>query len=125
MLLHTINTQNQRKSQNLTEPPIENQWVGEVDAYKAAARFRKDLEKDGFAMMQFSVYIRHCASRESLDVHIKRVKTFLPETGKVSILGVTDKQYGDIHNFWGKPKSASQSKIQNKVLSEPVQLELF
>ena len=92
---------------------------------KAAARFRKDLEKDGFAMMQFSVYIRHCASRESLDVHIKRVKTFLPETGKVSILSVTDKQYGDIHNFWGKPKSASQSKIQNKVIGEPVQLELF
>jgi hypothetical protein len=33
VLLHTINTQNQRKSQNLTEPPVENQWVGEVDAY--------------------------------------------------------------------------------------------
>ena len=37
MLLHTINTQNQRKSQNLTEPPIENQWVGEVDAYQISA----------------------------------------------------------------------------------------
>ena len=33
---------------------------------KAAALFRKNLEKDGFSMMQFSVYIRHCASRESL-----------------------------------------------------------
>jgi serine acetyltransferase len=33
VLLHHINTQNQRKSQNLTEPPVENQWVGEVDAY--------------------------------------------------------------------------------------------
>ncbi len=28
---------------------------------KTAARFRKDLMKDGFTMMQFSVYIRHCA----------------------------------------------------------------
>lgn len=26
---------------------------------KAASLFRKNLEKDGFSMMQFSVYIRH------------------------------------------------------------------
>lgn len=92
---------------------------------KAAALFRKNLEKDGFSMMQFSVYIRHCASRESMEVHIKRVKAMLPETGKVSILSVTDRQYSDIHNFWGKPKSVSQSKIKQKTISEPIQLELF
>ena len=44
---------------------------------KAATLFRKNLEKDGFSMMQFSVYIRHCASRESLEVHIKRIKSIL------------------------------------------------
>ena len=92
---------------------------------KAAALFRKNLEKDGFSMMQFSVYIRHCASRESLAVHLKRVRSMLPATGKVSILSVTDKQFGDIYNFWGKPKNANQSKIHNKVISEPIQLEFF
>ncbi len=92
---------------------------------KAAAQFRKNLDKDGFAMMQYSVYIRHCASRESLEVHIKRVKSFIPESGKVSILSVTDKQYGDIYNFWGKPKSMSASKISKKEISGPIQLELF
>lgn len=92
---------------------------------KAASLFRKNLEKDGFSMMQFSVYIRHCASRESLEVHIKRVKSLLPESGKVSILSVTDKQYGDIYNFWGKPKSINKSKITKKVISEPIQLEFF
>ena len=92
---------------------------------KAAALFRKNLEKDGSSMMQFSVYIRHCASRESLDVHEKRVKALLPETGKVSILSVTDKQYGDIYNFWGKPKSIKKSKITQKVLGAPIQLEFF
>ena len=92
---------------------------------KAAALFRKNLEKDGFSMMQFSVYIRHCASRESLDVHVKRVKALLPETGKVSILSVTDKQYGDIYNFWGKPKSIKKSKITQKVIGVPIQLEFF
>ena len=90
---------------------------------KAAAFFRKNLEKDGFSMMQFSVYIRHCASRES--VHVRRVKALLPETGKVSILSVTDKQYGDIYNFWGKPKSIKTSKITQKVIGVPIQLEFF
>ena len=84
---------------------------------KAAALFRKKLLKEGFNMMQFSVYIRHCASRESMDVHIKRVKSFIPAKGQVSILSITDKQYGNIVNFWG-------SKIA-EMPSVPVQLELF
>ena len=92
---------------------------------KAASLFRKNLEKDGFSMMQFSVYIRHCASRESVEVHVKRIKSLLPETGKVSILCVTDKQYGDIYNFWGKPQSIKRSKIIRKNISEPIQLDFF
>ena len=85
---------------------------------KIAALFRKNLVKDGFVMMQYSVYIRHCASYESQRVHIKRVKAFVPETGMVSILSVTDKQYGDIVNYWGKEK-------KKKVIMEPLQLEFF
>ena len=34
-------------------------------ARKAYARFRKDLIEDGFTMMQYSIYIRHCASIEN------------------------------------------------------------
>lgn len=85
---------------------------------KVAALFRKNLQKDGFVMLQFSVYIRHCASYESQGVHVKRLKSFIPETGMVSILSVTDKQYGDIINFWGKEK-------KKKTSSEPLQLEFF
>lgn len=85
---------------------------------KIATLFRKNLMKDGFVMLQYSVYIRHCASYESQTVHIKRVKAIAPETGMVSILSVTDKQYGDIVNFWGKEK-------KKKKPSEPMQLEFF
>lgn len=84
---------------------------------KMAALFRKNLMKDGFVMLQYSVYIRHCASYESKEVHVKRVKSMLPETGQISILSVTDKQYGDMINFWGKEKK--------KIKTEPMQLELF
>ena len=84
---------------------------------RQAARFRKDLMKDGFSMMQFSVYIRHCASRESADVHVKRVKDLIPEKGQVSILSVTDKQYGNITNYWGKK--------DDPLPEGPKQLEMF
>lgn len=49
---------------------------------KAAALFRKNLEKDGFSMMQFSVYIRHCASRESLAVHLSVSGPCFPRLAK-------------------------------------------
>ena len=48
--------------------------------------FRKKLQSDGFTMFQFSIYIRHCASSENAEVHLKRVKSFLPEFGKVGLL---------------------------------------
>lgn len=87
---------------------------------KAAAVFRKNLMKDGFVMFQYSVYIRHCGSYESLKVHTNRVKAIVPSDGRVSILSVTDKQYGDIVNYWG-----TKEKEKKKILSEPVQLEII
>ncbi|WP_457610220.1 CRISPR-associated endonuclease Cas2 [Lutibacter sp.] len=82
-----------------------------------AQQFRKNLLKDGFTMMQFSVYNRHCASSESADVHEKRIHMLLPPLGKVSILRITDKQFGNILNFWGKFEVPKEP--------QPQQLELF
>jgi len=84
---------------------------------KAASDFRKYILKDGFAMFQFSIYIRHCSSRENAEVHIKRVKSILPQYGHVGILCVTDKQFGQIEIFYGK-KTAPPPPISQ-------QLELF
>ena len=69
---------------------------------KAYADFRKNLQKDGFTMFQFSIYVRHCASSENAEVHIKRVKSILPEHGNVGIMCITDKQFGSIELFYGK-----------------------
>ncbi len=82
-----------------------------------ASVFRNRLLKDGFQMMQYSVYIRHCASSESADVHEKRILSILPPFGKVSVLRITDKQFGNIMNFWGKAE-VPKGPI-------PMQLELF
>lgn len=46
--------------------------------------FRDKLIKDGFTMFQFSIYLRHCASMENANVHIKRVKNYLPPAIKIA-----------------------------------------
>ena len=51
---------------------------------KNAALFRKRILKDGFTMFQFSIYVRHCASRENAEVHIKRIKSILPPQGWIN-----------------------------------------
>lgn len=84
---------------------------------KAYADFRKRIMKDGFTMFQFSMYVRHCASRENADVHIKRVKSILPEKGNIGIMCITDKQFGDIEIFYGRKKQDVEQPYQ--------QLELF
>lgn len=84
---------------------------------KAASDFRKSLLCDGFAMFQFSIYLRHCPSAENADVHIKRVEKALPQYGKIGILCITDKQFGCMKFFVGKKTTAPQSPVQ--------QLELF
>ncbi|MBR4840635.1 MAG: CRISPR-associated endonuclease Cas2 [Paludibacteraceae bacterium] len=85
------------------------------------ADFRKRLQGDGFTMMQFSVYIRHCASSESADVHTQRIRNILPESGQVSILRVTDKQFGNMQNFIGQKKQKRKTD-ESKM---PMQLTLF
>ncbi|MCC6721224.1 MAG: CRISPR-associated endonuclease Cas2, partial [Bacteroidia bacterium] len=69
---------------------------------KTASNFRKEILKDGFTMFQFSIYLRHCSSRENADTHIKRVKKILPEKGHIGILCITDKQFGDMEIYYGK-----------------------
>ena len=71
---------------------------------RQASQFRKRLLQDGFSMFQFSIYVRHCPSRENAEVHIKRVKSVLPPNGHVGIMQITDKQFGMIELFYSQQK---------------------
>ena len=84
---------------------------------KRASRFRKQLLQGGFTMLQYSVYIRHCPSFENLSVHKRRVHNILPPKGQVSMMHITDKQYGQIENFWS-------ARIGN-LPDAPQQIEMF
>ena len=80
-------------------------------------QFVDRLEKNGFNRFQWSIFLRHCPSRENMMVHIKRVKSFLPPKGHIAILHITDKQFGMMELF------IAQKKEELPEISQ--QLELF
>lgn len=84
---------------------------------KAYTLFRKGLLEDGFGMMQYSVYSRHCASIENAEVHVKRMGDRVPSEGEVRFLTITDRQFGRIKVFVGKKRQPTPPS--------PSQLELF
>lgn len=84
---------------------------------KLAGKFRKDMLQDGFSMFQFSIYLRHCSSRENADVHLKRIKQLLPPKGHVGMITITDKQFGMMQLFYGQD--------EKDLPNTPQQLELF
>ena len=79
--------------------------------------FRKFLLQDGFTMLQYSVYSRHCPSKENAEVHVRRVESSVPPDGEVRILTVTDKQFERMEIFWGKMRKSPEAA--------PCQLQLF
>ena len=72
--------------------------------------FRKELIKDGFLMMQYSVYVRTCPNRDYCRRLEKRVQRLAPEKGNVRLLVITEKQYRDMKLIVGS-KSETEKKI--------------
>ena len=73
---------------------------------KEASKFRYKILDLGFQMVQFSVYMKHCAGKEQGDVIIAKIAEVVPAYGNVKVLQITDKQYGAIRHF-GRHSAAS------------------
>lgn len=91
--------------------------VGTATERKSATKFRNFLLDQGFEMAQFSVYLRFAESKEAAETHIRRIRECLPKKGKVHIVTITDKQYGNARIFTGRE---SERRPRN-----PDQLALF
>ena len=83
------------------------------DDRRKYAQFRNFLLRDGFSMLQFSVYGRHCPSNENAEVHENRVMMWLPPKGNVRIIKVTEKQFARMKTFYGKaPRKTEEPPLQ-------------
>ena len=91
--------------------------VGSAEEKRQYSRFRKYLLREGFMQLQFSVYAKFCASRENAQKYFNHLKAAVPPGGKVRLLMITDKQFGEMVSLYGK-------KIE-EVEKKPEQLLLF
>ncbi len=68
---------------------------------KYATKFRNALIKQGFFMMQFSVYMRICKGIASAKSAVERVRGILPPLGNVRALIITEKQFDNMQILLG------------------------
>ena len=66
---------------------------------KAATDFRNFLLDNGFSMIQYSIYTKLFSGKDACEKYYKLIKNNLPQHGKVDILTITDKQYGNIISY--------------------------
>lgn len=90
--------------------------VKEKAERKTATRFRNFLLKDGYMMVQFSVYARICNGQDRLDKHMQRIQSNLPKKGSVRAIQVTDKQYERMKTLVGNRTQNEKTKAEQLVL---------
>ncbi len=81
------------------------------------AKFSRKLLREGFTMLQYSVYAHYVASEEADQSYRKKVADAVPSHGQVRLLSVTDRQFEKMEVFVGKKR--------RPVEEPPMQLMLF
>lgn len=66
-------------------------------------QFRRFLLKDGYDMLQWSVYGRIVNGSDGLETHFSRLQANLPPAGSVRCLVVSEKQFARMRLLVGKP----------------------
>jgi len=72
--------------------------------------FRKYLIKNGYLMMQFSIYSKIFNNRDAVTNHIEILRRNVPVQGQIRVMVVTEKQYAKIDIIVGG-KSIQESTI--------------
>ncbi|MCH4228437.1 MAG: CRISPR-associated endonuclease Cas2 [Bacilli bacterium] len=65
--------------------------------------FVKDIQKEGFVMMQESVYLKLSMTQMIVDSTMTRLRKLVPSEGMISVLVVTEKQFATIEHLIGEP----------------------
>lgn len=56
---------------------------------KQCASFVKEIKRNGFSLLQKSVYIKNCVDNTTQKVQIERIKTITPPNVKVVLLSIS------------------------------------
>lgn len=86
--------------------------VMEAEQRKVATKFRNFLLKDGYNMIQYSIYSRICNGTDAVTKHEQRLKSNLPKQGSVRVLILTEKQYESMKVLVGESTSGDRIDIE-------------
>lgn len=90
--------------------------VDTPDAKRQYTRFRKALLREGFMMLQYSVYARYFGSEEASLPHRARIQGSLPPDGQVRLVLITDHQFGKMEVFLGKRRMQAEKAPRQLML---------
>ena len=82
---------------------------------KAYARFHKFLLRDGYDMVQLSIYARICNDPEAVEKHVVRLKANKPPDGSVRYMQVTEKQFVNMQVLVGEKKRKEDPKFARQL----------
>ncbi|MBL3531272.1 CRISPR-associated endonuclease Cas2 [Companilactobacillus zhachilii] len=77
--------------------------------------FRKELLRNGFTMLQYSVYYRAIQNRAGGKKYEKALKQYLPVHGEVRLISVSEKQFNDMQILVGS-RSKQEELVGSKDL---------
>lgn len=83
---------------------------------KTYTKFRKYLIKNGYLMMQFSVYSKIFPNREAAVCHINLLRKNVPKAGQIRIMLVTEKQYAKIEVIVGGKSKQEEVVTRNSFI---------
>ncbi len=81
------------------------------------AKFRAALRRQGFTMLQYSVYVIYAATEETEQSLRNKIRAALPGHGQVRVISVTDRQFEKMEVYVGKKRK--------RVEDPPAQLSFF
>ncbi len=67
--------------------------VDTIEQRRIYSRFHQKLIKNGFIMIQYSIYSRFCLNDTEAKKYINRFSENIPSRGNIRILKITDNQY--------------------------------
>lgn len=80
---------------------------------KHATRFRNSLLKNGYIMLQYSVYARPCLNLDNLKKHKLRLNPTIPPQGSIRVLSITDLQFGYMEEMINTKKFEEEKDYKN------------
>lgn len=82
---------------------------------KIYSRFRRFLLRNGYDMIQYSVYARICNGQDAVNKHLTRLKENTPAQGSIRFMQVTEKQFTAIGVLVGRKKEKEKPEYSEQL----------